>query len=182
LDFLQCTYIITQITKVEPGLLSSACLLIDGRFRMCIMFSIFILFIYVYFCIEICSYPYIRFILTFHAYVYAENSRKLKPESKNNLFLRQRIFLMYILIRAKCISCFPFYLYCKKGLALFPSPAGMSLTKLSLAGNNLPISSPRKVWSKRIQDSCNFFYSVGKVDRGETLSPDNLCNSGSIDQ
>jgi len=34
----------------------------------------------------------------------------------------------------------------------------MSLTKLSLAGNNLP--SPRKVWSKQIQESRNFFYSA----------------------
>jgi hypothetical protein len=30
-------------------------------------------------------------------------------------------------------------LHCKKRLAVFPSPAGMSLTKLSLAGNNLII-------------------------------------------
>jgi hypothetical protein len=30
--------------------------------------------------------------------------------------------------------------HCKKILAVFPSPAGMSLTKLSLAGNNLIIS------------------------------------------
>jgi hypothetical protein len=29
--------------------------------------------------------------------------------------------------------------HCKKGLMLFPSPAGMSRTKLSLAGNNLII-------------------------------------------
>ncbi len=28
-------------------------------------------------------------------------------------------------------------LHCKKRLAIFPSPAGMSLTKISLAGNNL---------------------------------------------
>ncbi len=28
------------------------------------------------------------------------------------------------------------YLHCKKRLAIFPSPAGMSLTKLSLGGNN----------------------------------------------
>ncbi len=27
--------------------------------------------------------------------------------------------------------------HCKKRLAIFPPPAGMSLTKLSLAGNNL---------------------------------------------
>ncbi len=31
------------------------------------------------------------------------------------------------------------YLHCKKGLAVFPSPAGMSLTKLFLGGNNLII-------------------------------------------
>jgi len=36
----------------------------------------------------------------------------------------------------------------------------MSLTKLSLAGNNVPNPSPRKVWSKIIQESRNIFYSV----------------------
>jgi hypothetical protein len=30
-------------------------------------------------------------------------------------------------------------LHCKKELAIFPSPAGMSLTKLSLGGKNLII-------------------------------------------
>jgi hypothetical protein len=30
-----------------------------------------------------------------------------------------------------------FFLHCKKRFMTFPSPAGMSLTKLSLAGNNL---------------------------------------------
>jgi hypothetical protein len=30
-------------------------------------------------------------------------------------------------------------LHCKKSLAVFPPPAGMSLTKLSLDGNNLNI-------------------------------------------
>jgi len=35
-------------------------------------------------------------------------------------------------------------MHCKKSLAIFPSPAGMSLIKLSLAGNNLSSSSPRK--------------------------------------
>jgi len=33
----------------------------------------------------------------------------------------------------------------------------MSLTKLSLAGNNVPNPSPLKVWSKIIQESCNIF-------------------------
>jgi hypothetical protein len=31
------------------------------------------------------------------------------------------------------------YLHCKKRLAAFPSPAGMSLTKLFLGGNNFII-------------------------------------------
>jgi len=51
----------------------------------------------------------------------------------------------------------PYNVHCKKGLAVFPSPAGMLLTKLSLAGNNLPSPSPRKVWSKQIQESRIFF-------------------------
>jgi hypothetical protein len=32
---------------------------------------------------------------------------------------------------------FPVSIHCKKRLSFFPSPAGMSLTKLSLVGNNL---------------------------------------------
>jgi len=52
-------------------------------------------------------------------------------------------------------------LHCKTGIAVFLSLARMSLTKLSLAGNNLPSTSPRKVWSKQIQESLKlFFYSV----------------------
>jgi hypothetical protein len=34
----------------------------------------------------------------------------------------------------------PFLVHCKKRLSIFPSPAGMPLTKLSMAGNNLIIS------------------------------------------
>jgi hypothetical protein len=43
-------------------------------------------------------------------------------------------------------------LHCKKRLALFLSPAGMSLTKLSLAGNNL------KVPKCEIFDRSDFHY------------------------
>ncbi len=45
--------------------------------------------------------------------------------------------------------CGNFYLviHCKKELAIFPSPAGMSLTKLSLAGKKLNYSRPGRVWS-----------------------------------
>jgi len=37
--------------------------------------------------------------------------------------------------------------HCKKELAGFPSPAGMSLIKLFLGGNNLVFSRPERVWS-----------------------------------
>jgi len=51
-------------------------------------------------------------------------------------------------------------MHCKKALAVFQSPARMSLTKLSMAGNNLPSPNARKVWSKQVQESRKFFYSV----------------------
>ena len=38
----------------------------------------------------------------------------------------------------------------------------MLLNELSLVGNNLLSPSPRKVWSKKIQESHRFFYSVLK--------------------
>ncbi len=38
-------------------------------------------------------------------------------------------------------------LHCKKVLAVLPSPAGMSLTKLSLGGKKLNYSRPGRVWS-----------------------------------
>jgi hypothetical protein len=58
------------------------------------------------------------------------------------------------------------YLHCEKELAVLPSPAGMSLIKLFLGGNNLVFSRPERVWSvtsrlgtgKRL----TLFYSVGK--------------------
>ncbi len=38
-------------------------------------------------------------------------------------------------------------LHCKKELAVFPSPAGMSLIKLFLGGKNIVFSRPERVWS-----------------------------------
>jgi hypothetical protein len=38
-------------------------------------------------------------------------------------------------------------LHCKNELAVFPSPAGMSLIKLFLGGNNLVFSRPERAWS-----------------------------------
>ncbi len=43
-------------------------------------------------------------------------------------------------VPAQRFMCTSQNLHCKKRLAIFPSPSGMSLTKLSLAGNNLVIS------------------------------------------
>ncbi len=37
--------------------------------------------------------------------------------------------------------------HCNKGLVVFPSPAGMSLTRLSRGGNNINYSRPGIVWS-----------------------------------
>ncbi len=45
------------------------------------------------------------------------------------------------------VETFKNVLHCKKELAVFPSPAGMSLIKLFLGGNNLVISRPERVWS-----------------------------------
>jgi hypothetical protein len=42
---------------------------------------------------------------------------------------------------------FSIQIHCKKELAVFPSPAGMSLIKLFLGGNNLVFSRPERVWS-----------------------------------
>ncbi len=54
--------------------------------------------------------------------------------------------------------------HCKKDLTIFPSPGGMSLTKLSLAGKNLKNSRPGRVWSVTHRlgtgKSTTFFYSV----------------------
>jgi hypothetical protein len=57
--------------------------------------------------------------------------------------------------------------HCKKELAVFPSPAGMSLFKLFLGGNNLVFSRPERVWSvtSRLGTGkwLTLFYSVQTV-------------------
>jgi hypothetical protein len=59
------------------------------------------------------------------------------------------------------------YIHCKKELAVFPSPAGMSLIKLFLGGNNLVFSRPERFWSvtSRLETGkwLTIFYSVGKI-------------------
>jgi hypothetical protein len=64
------------------------------------------------------------------------------------------LLILQVLYFSNClgfIHVHPFFLattlptvHCKKWLASFPSPAGMSLTKLSLAGNNLNIPGQGK--------------------------------------
>jgi len=54
-------------------------------------------------------------------------------------------------------------MHCKKGLRYFRPQSGCHLQKLSLAGNNIPIPRPRKVWSKQIQESRNFFLQFVSV-------------------
>jgi hypothetical protein len=57
--------------------------------------------------------------------------------------------------------------HCKKELAVFPSPAGMSLIKLFLGGNNLVFSRPERVWSvtSRLGTGkwLTLFYSAGSL-------------------
>jgi hypothetical protein len=74
------------------------------------------------------------------------------------------------LFRVSFKFCIGDKLHCKKELAVFPSPAGMSLIKLFLGGNNLVFSRPERVWSvtsrlgtgKRL----TLFYSVREKWRG----------------
>jgi hypothetical protein len=55
----------------------------------------------------------------------------------------------------------------KKELAVFPSPAGMSLIKLFLGGNNIVFSRPERVWSVTSRLGTGkwliLFYSVWKL-------------------
>jgi hypothetical protein len=53
--------------------------------------------------------------------------------------------------------------HCKKRLTIFPSPAGMSLTKLFLDGNNLIISCQGE-FGAGDGKIANLFYSVARPD------------------
>jgi hypothetical protein len=67
------------------------------------------------------------------------------------LFSFSRFYVMNSFFRmtekaiAILYTSFYFGLHCKKELAIFPSPAGMSLTKLSLGGKKLNYSRPGRV-------------------------------------
>ncbi len=58
-----------------------------------------------------------------------------------NLFMERKNlqYILYVIL--------PKIVHCKKELAVFPSPAGMSQIKLFLGGNNLVFSRPERVWS-----------------------------------
>ncbi len=53
--------------------------------------------------------------------------------------------LVLILLAFIPLVLFPLAVHCKKELAIFPSPAGMSLTKLSLGGKKLNYSRSGRV-------------------------------------
>ncbi len=59
--------------------------------------------------------------------------RNLKSESSQDY--AQKHQRNYTLVNSASVQC----IHCKKRVTIFPSPDGMSLTKLSLAGNNLNI-------------------------------------------
>jgi hypothetical protein len=63
----------------------------------------------------------------------------LRPisEACENITNLQRVARMFTTILS--------IIHCKKELAIFPSPAGMSLTKLSLGGKKLNYSRPGRV-------------------------------------
>ncbi len=74
------------------------------------------------------------------------------------------------LLAAHHTSQAKYTVHCKKRLAVFPSPAGMSLTKLSLAGNNLIYSRPGRAWFVTswlgTGKSVTFFLQCNKTLRG----------------
>ncbi len=72
--------------------------------------------------------------------------------------LRASPFLLTICTLAKSS-----HVYCKKRFAIFPSPAGMSLTKLSLAKNNLIVPGQGQFGDIPAENGkiYNLFYSAG---------------------
>jgi hypothetical protein len=69
-------------------------------------------------------------------------SRRKKERLKKTLPLPlPREENVFLLLNFRFPLNFIIQLHCKKSLAVFPSQAGMSLTKFSLAGNNLIISA-----------------------------------------
>ncbi len=82
------------------------------------------------------------------------------------------IFVDINVTKIKGISdSFLYGVHCERRFSIFPSPDGMSLTKLSLGGNNAIFSGPRRVrWvTSRLETGKSriffiFFYSVPSAD------------------
>ena len=76
--------------------------------------------------------------------------------------MRNALFICRLKQKFSKYSIPSVWLHCKKILAIFASPAGMSLTKLSLAGNNLIISGQEEFGYIQAGDGkiANLFYSV----------------------
>jgi hypothetical protein len=60
------------------------------------------------------------------------------------LFLEKQPSLVTTATKVGLVAVVVCELHCKKRLTIFSAPAGMSLTKLSLAGHNLIISGQRE--------------------------------------
>ncbi len=89
-------------------------------------------------------------------------------------------YAVAVVARNYCVA-WKYCAHCQKRLAIFPSPAGMSLTTLSLAGNDLPnqtklsLAGKIKLFSAReslVRDIptgdgkiANLFYSVFRPGR-----------------
>ncbi len=72
----------------------------------------------------------------------------LRYSKKIITLLTVTVLFLFSFFNLGCTSYTPFHtIHCKKELAIFPSPAGMSLTKLSLGGKKLNYSRPGRVWS-----------------------------------
>jgi len=82
------------------------------------------------------------------------------------IFILQNDFAEISQNFAKCFS----YFANKKGLAVFLSPPGMSLTELSLARKNVASPSPRKVWSNKSRNlnkkklQCMEYYLLNSIE------------------
>ncbi len=63
-----------------------------------------------------------------------DRSKKRTGDKRKNGYIQ---YIQYIAMKLT--------VHCKKELAIFPSPAGMSLTKLSLGGKKLNYSRPGRV-------------------------------------
>jgi hypothetical protein len=64
--------------------------------------------------------------------------------------------------RRRYKHCSPVRVHCKKRLLIFPSPGGVSLTKLSLDGNNKIFPRQGECGTGK---SINILYSVGTSER-----------------